>query len=167
MRKNIIKTEEVQYPHTPSKLEVDRHYNRLSQEYDLLQETPREVLSHIQEELRHNTAEGFILDCGSGTGLLSKGLSVAEGLERDSFISIDRSLHMCIHAKNKGVNAVCGDFGKVPLGDNTVGAAIFIESIHHRQSDRVLIKELQRILTHNSIVIVAKQVGGISSQAIY
>jgi len=64
---------------------------------------------------------------------------------------------MCLQAKEKDIITICGDFEAIPVTDRSVGAAIFVESIHHRLSDNSLMKELKRVLMPNSILLLVKQ----------
>lgn len=92
-------------------LKLKGHFNKLASGYDT--ETSwrldTQLLEEFKEMITPGKENGWILDLGCGTGILS------HLVDHEIIVGVDLSLKMCHLAGKRGERPVCGDLGMLPF----------------------------------------------------
>ena len=128
------------FPNEISMKDSQTHYDHLAKVYDTLYPVRSNVVDFIVHRIKKLLQVGQfgkIVDLGCGTGLLLKQLGNHLPFP-DLLVGVDQSKEMVLHAKDKGLQALCAPFEAVPLRFQSVQLAIFKESIHHANFPQLL-----------------------------
>jgi len=125
-------------------------YNKLAKEYDLettdfWKRFPATIISKFVENIGH----GKVLDVGSGPG--RDGVILKEA--GCSVVCLDASLSMIEMCKQRGLEAVVGDFMKIPFTDKSFDGAWAYTSLLHipKASMSAALAEIHRILKPDGV----------------
>jgi ubiquinone/menaquinone biosynthesis C-methylase UbiE len=102
--------------------------------------------------------KGLVLDLGCGEGPMANCLKRSE-FERVYF-DISRTCLHIVMKKDKNGEYVCGDALFLPFRDQTFHVIICHQLIEHLQSDKILIKEVTRILRTGGFLILSTVIKG-------
>ncbi len=104
------------------------------------------------ESLAHFKPSDTVLDLGGGTGRIAQFLIH----KVSSVIVIDASEKMIEQCKKIHPELHCmhADAENVPLADNSVDKIILVHSFHHFQNQKLVIKEMKRMLANNGEIIM-------------
>ena len=116
-------------------------YSRQAEQYDQTRSASPSVLRPLREALRGAPGRR-LADIGGGTGNYALALK-DEGWQP---VVIDRSPAMLTRASSKGLETVQADAQRLPLGDETLDAAMMISMLHHVEDRRAALAEARRIL---------------------
>ena len=94
---------------------------------------------------------GRLLDAGGGTGRVSVPLRTLVGQN----VIADISAGMLRQARKKGnLDIVRADVAQLPFPDACFERIIVVDSLHHFSSQRQVIRELARVLSHDGLLII-------------
>lgn len=106
---------------------------------------------------KYGISSGKIIDLGSGAGHLSIEISKSGG-DYDIF-AIDISREMTEKAisnigKIKRINCVIADLHNIPFPDDSFDVAVSFASLHHWNDPASILKEVNRVVKNNGMVII-------------
>jgi ubiquinone/menaquinone biosynthesis C-methylase UbiE len=118
-----------------------RDYSRQAQTYDETRSASPSVLGPLREALAGAPGRR-LADVGGGTGNYSRALR-DEGWDP---VVVDRESAMLARAAAKGLETIGGDARRLPLGDESVDAAMLVSMLHHVEDPAAALAEARRIL---------------------
>ena len=90
-----------------------------------------------------------LLDVGGGSGRAAAALT---GPERTV---VDASVGMLRRARTaRGLSAVAGDAGALPVGDAAVDAVVIVDAFHHLPDQTAAVSEAARVLAPGGVLVV-------------
>ena len=90
-----------------------------------------------------------LLDVGGGSGRAAAALT---GPERTV---VDASVGMLRRARTaRGLSAVVGDAGALPVGDAAVDAVVIVDAFHHLPDQTAAVSEAARVLAPGGVLVV-------------
>lgn len=124
-------------------------YNQLAKDYDQKTSDFWEKMPKTFFDKFLNLTKGKVLDVGSGPGrdglfFKQRGLDV---------VCLDASEEMVKLCLKKGLNAVVGDFKKLPFEDNLFNGVWAYTSLLHSKKEKIdqSLKEIKRVLKNDGI----------------
>ena len=138
-------------------MQLQEYFDQLAPTWD--QELTGErlnCLSNIVKELGIKPGY-YVLDIGSGTGILLPFLSTELG-EKGKIVALDFSAEMLIQAKAKNFQPIV-DFAQadvlaIPLADNSVDMAMCNSVFPHFDDKVRALKEIARVLRNNGRLVI-------------
>jgi demethylmenaquinone methyltransferase/2-methoxy-6-polyprenyl-1,4-benzoquinol methylase len=118
-----------------------RDYSRQAQTYDETRSASPSVLGPLREALAGAPGRR-LADIGGGTGNYSRALR-DEGWDP---VVVDRQPEMLARAAAKGLETIEADARTLPLGDESVDAAMLVSMLHHVEDPAAALAEARRIL---------------------
>lgn len=124
-----------------------RLFDRLARVYDLLM--PPAATDALEEGLAAaDRPVERLVDVGGGTG------RAAAALDAPERVVVDASNGMLRRARDRGLGAVLGDAGRLPLRDASVDAAVVVDAFHHLPDQSAAVDELARVVAPGGVVVV-------------
>lgn len=108
------------------------------------------LLGEVTRRVVADQPNAPIVDLGGGTGRLAARLADA-GL---AAMVIDPSLPMTRRARGKGLPALAASGHTLPLDDETLGALVVVDALHHMPDQRSVVGEIARVLRPGGAAIL-------------
>lgn len=124
-----------------------RFFDRFAPLYDLVM--PPASAGSLADGLRLATRPvERVADVGGGSGRATVGLDASE-----RFV-VDISAGMLSRARERGLDCVRGDAGRLPLADASVDAVTVVDALHHMPDQRAVVEEATRVLRPGGVLVV-------------
>lgn len=125
-----------------------RFFNRIAPLYDRVM--PAAGGAELTAGLSHADRDvDRVLDLGGGSGRAS--LALEDISER---IVVDVSRGMVRRARERGLDCVFGDAGRLPFGDESTDAVIIVDALHHFPDRAACLAEVERVLCPGGVLVV-------------
>ncbi|MFB6303559.1 MAG: class I SAM-dependent methyltransferase [Haloferacaceae archaeon] len=122
-------------------------FDRLAPLYDQLMPTARSgPIREALERADRDVARLLDVAGGSGRGALAAGVSDP--------VVVDAAAGMCRRARERGLAAVRGDAGRLPVADAAVDAVLVVDAFHHLPDSRAALGEARRVLRPGGVLVV-------------
>ncbi len=93
-----------------------------------------------------------IIDLGGGTGRAAGAIRTANS-DHDPLV-IDATSEMLTKARDRSLDAVAGDAGRLPVDSGAVDAAIIVDAFHHFPERLRALKETARVLRPGGVLVI-------------
>lgn len=124
-----------------------RFFDRLARLYDLAMPPAR------SDDLEAGLARADrpierLLDLGGGTG------RAATAIDAPERIVLDSAGGMVRRARERDLEAVRGDAGRLPFADGSLDAVVVVDALHHFPNQRAAVGEAYRALAPGGVLVV-------------
>ena len=124
-----------------------RLFDRLARLYDL--GMPRARASPLRDGLaRADRPVERLLDVAGGPG------RAAARVDCPTRIVVDAAAGMVRRARARGLAAVRGDAGRLPVADTAVDAVLIVDALHHLPDRDAALAEARRVLRPGGVLVV-------------
>ncbi|PIO00447.1 hypothetical protein COT72_01955 [archaeon CG10_big_fil_rev_8_21_14_0_10_43_11] len=121
-----------------------------SKEYESKRNVQKTQERMTRELLALQPVLGFVLDAGCGSGFSTRVLK-----QHARTIGIDISEHMCVLAREKGLDVVCADFSRIPFKTGSFDFVVSISALQWatgRTRDELLIAYANVLFEFNRVL---------------
>lgn len=125
-----------------------RFFDRIAGLYDVLLPPPRMGWAARAFDFADRPVDR-VLDLAGGTGRIADALAP----ERETVVA-DVSAPMLGRARSRGLPAVRGDAGRLPIRADAVDAAVVVDAFHHLPDRGAALREAARVVAPGGVVVV-------------
>lgn len=122
-------------------------FHRFATPYDIVMPPARRSILRAGLALADRDIER-VLDLAGGTGRAVRAVAVPDP------VVLDAAPGMTRRARGRGLPAIVGDGGRLPLRGETVDAVLIVDALHHLSDYRAVLAEVVRVLRPGGAVIV-------------
>lgn len=125
-----------------------RFFDRIARLYDVMMPPSSTDWAVQAFELADRPVEQ-VLDLAGGTGRVAAALTPAHDP-----VVIDISAPMLGRAHDRGIPAVRGDAGRLPIRDDALDAAVVVDAYHHLPDREAAVKEAIRVVAPGGVFVI-------------
>jgi len=124
-----------------------RFFDRFASAYDLLMPPANGDALAAGLQFANRPVER-LLDVAGGSGRATVALDVSER------VVVDLSGPMLRRARERGLDCVRGDAGRLPVRDDAVDAVTVVDALHHLPDPRAAVVEAARVLRPGGVLVI-------------